>query len=110
MTNQPAAPPGMWTESQLKGLLGEPSSPVDTWEVKTGEDHFDDPAIWVRVILKSSEDLEERLEERDKIHEHVRKVIANSGEQRWVYVEFCTPEDQKELAQLAEEESREVSA
>ena len=107
MTSQPAAPPGMLTESQLTELLGEPSHPaVDTWEVKTGEDHFDEPAIWVRVILESSQD----LEERDKIHEDVRKAIANSGEQRWVYVEFCTPEDQKELAQLAEEESREVSA
>ena len=107
MTSQPAAPPGMLTESQLKGLLGEPSHPaVDTWKVKTGEDHFNDPAIWVRVVLDSSQD----LEGRDKIHEYVRKAIADSGEQRWVYVEFRTPEDQKELAQLAEEESREVSA
>ena len=106
MTSQPAAPPGMFTESKLKECLGDPSPPVDTWEVKTGEDHFDDPAIWVRVILESSQD----FEKRDEIHKRVRKAIADSGEQRWVYVEFRTPEDQKELAQLAEEESREVSA
>ena len=90
MTSQPAAPPKTpeTEESQIKKLLGELRHPVDTWEVKTGEDHFDDPAIWVRVVLESSQD----LEERDKIHEHIRKAIADSGEQRWVYVDFYTPE------------------
>lgn len=100
MTSQPAAPPGMWTESQLKGLLGEPSHPVDTWEVNTGEDHFDDPAIWVLVILESSQD----FEKRDEIHKRVRKAIADSGEQRWVYVQFRTKEEQEELNKLEQEE------
>ena len=111
MTNQPTAPPEMSEESRIRQLLQEQTwDSVAAWKVETGEDPFGDPAIWVRVILESSQE----FEQRHKIHKWVRKEIAESGEQRWVYVQFRTKQEQADLDELerqeALEEDREESA
>ena len=114
MTNQPTAPPGTSEESRITELLREQTwDSVAAWKVETGEDPFGDPAIRVRVILERSQ----KFEQRHKIHKWVREAIAKSGEQRWVYVQFRTKQEQADLDKLDElerqealEEDREESA
>ena len=112
MTGQPTTtPPGISEELRITELLREQTwDSVTAWNVETGEDPFGDPAIWVRVILESSQE----FEQRNKIHKRVRETIVGSGEQRWVYVQFRTKQEQTELDELerqeALEEDREESA
>ena len=104
MTNQPTAPPEMSEESRITELLREQTwDSVAAWKVETGEDPFGEPAIWVRVILESSQE----FKERHKIHKWVRETIAGSGEQRWVYVQFRTKQGQAELDELERQEALE---
>ena len=98
-------------ESRIRKLLQEePWDSVADWKVEIGEDPFDKPAIWVWVILESSQ----RFEQRDKIRRRVLEIIAGSGETRWVYVQFRTKQEQEELDDLERQEAleadREVSA
>ena len=79
---------------------------VSTWKVEIGEDPFDEPSIWVWVILECSQ----KFEERDKIRRRVLEKIADSGEKRWVYVQFRTKQEQEELDKEEQEERQEVTA
>ena len=111
MTNQPTAPPEMPEESRITELLRKQTwDSVAAWKVETGEDPFGDPAIRVWVILESSQE----FEQRHKTRKRVRETIVGSGEQRWVYVQFRTKQEQADLDELerqeALEEDREESA
>ena len=111
MTNQPTAPSETSDESWISELLQEEKwDSVATWKVETGEDPFNEPAIWIWVILESSQ----KFKQRDKIRRRVLERIAGSGETRWVYVYFRTKQEQAELDDLESsedlEEAQEVSA
>lgn len=72
-------------ESQLKGLQGLPT-PVASWEVETGLDATDDPAIWVWAMLEEEEvDGETQEVLRDIIRKAVRRLAHDPP---WVYVRF----------------------
>ena len=73
--------------------------------METGEDPFNEPAIWVWVILESSQ----RFEQRDKIRRRVLEIIADLGEMRWVYVQFRTKHEQEELDDLERQEALEAA-
>ena len=111
MASQPTATFETSDESRIMTLLQKEAwDLVADWKVETGDDPFDDPAIWVWVILKRSQ----RFEQRNKIRRRVLETIANSGEPRWVYVLFRTKQEQEELDDLERqeelEEARGVSA
>ena len=99
MTRPPTAPELRESirELQQKEAWG---SVVADWKVETGNDPFDDPAIWVWVILEEMQE----FEQRDKIRGQVLETIAGSGESRWVYVRFST----KEAEELEAEERQEA--
>ena len=85
----------------------EPSSwsaSIADWDVQVGEDHLGNPAIWVWVILERSQ----TFEQRDAIHNRVMDIIADSGEERWVYIRFRTKAEQKQLqiGQLLREQEK----
>lgn len=111
MTSQPTV---TLEESEILDLLQKQDRPwrdlVAEWKVETGEDSLDDPAIWVWVILKSIKSNQEELEQLDKIDKQVIETIAESGEKRWVYVQFRTKDEQDELEREEQEEFQEVSA
>ena len=111
MTSQPTAPlaTSEASASEIRGWLQEqkeewPASVarcVADWRVETGEDHLDDPAVWVWVILEDSvwgclED-DAKSDQRDEICQRVLTHVAASGEERWVYVFFRTKMEQEEL-------------
>lgn len=98
-------------ESRIRKLLQKQAwDLVADWKVETGDDPFDEPSIWVWVILESSQ----KFKQRDKIRRRVLETIADSGEPRWVYVHFRTKQEQEELDDLERqeelEEAQEVSA
>ena len=91
---------------RIKKLLQEEAwDSVAAWKVETGEDPFNEPAIWVWVILESSQ----RFEQRDKIRRRVLEIIADLGETRWVYVQFRTKHEQEELDDLERQEALEAA-
>ena len=70
-------------ESALNRLPNLPT-PVSWWEVKTGPDSTDDPAVWVWVYLTDEEvDSETRTRLRDMVRERIRRETSD-----WVYVYF----------------------
>ena len=82
---------------------------VADWKVETGDDPFNDPAIWVWVILESMQEFEQLgFEQRDKIRRRVLDTIDKPDETRWVYVQFSTKEEElgDEPDDEAEEEKR----
>ena len=81
-------------------------SVVADWKVETGDDPFDDPAIWVWVILENMQE----FEQLDKIRRRVLDTIDKPEETRWVYVQFSTKEEEEEeKRQEALEAAQEVS-
>lgn len=113
MTSQPTTPPETpeesWIKELLQGLQKREAwdSLVASWKVEVGEDHFDEPGIWVWVILECSQ----RFAQRSQIRKRVVEAVAESGEERWVYVQFRTKEEQAELDELERQEAlEEVSA
>ncbi len=72
-------------QSVLKGLEDLPT-PVDSWEVKTGVDWADDPAVWVWAILKDDDvDFTKRSTLRSKVRSLIRSETDGVP---WVYVMF----------------------
>ena len=69
--------------------------------METGDDPFNDPAIWVWVVLERSQE----FEQRDKIRRQVLDTIDKPDEARWVYVQFSTKEE--ELGDEPEDEPEE---
>ena len=72
-------------EAALRRLRKLPT-PVSGWEVETGVDWADDPAVWVWVYLTDEEvDFETRSRLRDMVRDHVRRKTESS---MLVYVRF----------------------
>ena len=70
-------------ESVLNGLQDLPT-PVSAWQIETGLDSTDDPAVWVWVILEAEEvDAGTRARLRDMVRERIGRETAD-----WVYVYF----------------------
>ena len=67
---------------QLRGL----PTPVSGWQVETGPDATDDPAVWVWAILEQ-ENVDRAT--RSRLREIVRDTVqATTGPSIWVYVRF----------------------
>ena len=66
--------------------LGNLPTAVSGWEVETGLDSTDDPAVWVWVYLTDEVvDFETRARLRDMVRDLVRR---ETGTAIWVYVRF----------------------
>ena len=77
------------TASQIESALnrlGNLPTPVSGWEVETGPDSTDDPAVWVWVYLTNEEvDFETRSQLREMVRDLVRRETDSAI---WVYVRF----------------------
>ena len=72
-------------ESALGSLRNLPT-PVSGWEVETGVDSTDAPAVWVWVYLTEEE---VDLETRDRLRDMVRNLVRRKTESSiWTYVRF----------------------
>ena len=72
-------------EAALGALRGLPAR-VRSWQVETGPDATDDPAVWVWVMLADEEvDFQTRSRLREMVRNQVRHE-TNDGS--WVYVRF----------------------
>ena len=72
-------------ESALAELRGLPAD-VRSWQVETGPDATDDPAVWVWVML---EDEEVDFQTRSRLREMVRNQVRHeTNDGSWVYVRF----------------------
>ena len=72
-------------ESALAELRGLPAQ-VSSWQVETGPDATDDPAVWVWIML---EDEEVDFQTRSRLREMVRaQVRCETNDGSWVYVRF----------------------
>ena len=72
-------------ESALAELRELPAE-VNSWQVETGPDATDDPAVWVWVTLEVEDvDFQTRSQLREIVCNQVRRE-TNDGS--WVYVRF----------------------
>lgn len=72
-------------ESALAELRNLPT-PVSSWQVETGLDSTDDPAVWVWVMLEEEDvDFDTRSRLRDIVRARVRRETDDTS---WVYVRF----------------------
>ena len=70
-------------ETALAGLEDLPTR-VTEWQVETGPDATDDPAVWVWVMLEEDDvDFETRSRLRDIVRRRVRDETDDAS---WVYV------------------------
>ena len=87
------------TTTEIKAALDElPGLPawVSGWQVETGIDVADEPAVWVWALLEDEEvDFAARSRLRDMVRECVRQ---RAGDAVWAYVRF---RDASEMAQTA---------
>jgi hypothetical protein len=80
---------------QIKSLLSGQSwsPPVYEWRVESEIDSVGEPAIWVWAVYEVTDvDLEAARQAESK----VRELIANAGDDRFVYVRFWTREEYEE--------------
>ena len=74
-------------ESALAELRELPAQ-VSSWQVETGPDATDDPAVWVWVML---EDEGVDFQTRSQLREIVRNQVRHqTNDGSWVYVRFRT--------------------
>ncbi|MDE0281899.1 MAG: hypothetical protein OXN16_12610 [Gammaproteobacteria bacterium] len=72
-------------ETVLRQLSRLPT-PVSSWQVKTGHDSTDDPAVWVWATLKDDEvGLDKRLKLRSLIKD---RIAEETGPSMIVYIRF----------------------
>ena len=77
-------------EAALARLRDLPA-PVSSWEVETGPDATDDPAVWVWVMLADEGvDFQTRSRLRELVRDQVLDVTHDGS---WVYVRFRTASD-----------------
>lgn len=74
---------------EIKSLLSgqDWSPPVYEWRVESDLDSVGEPAIWVWAVYDVPE---VDLEAARQAESRVRELIANAGDDRWVYVRFWT--------------------
>ena len=82
------------TDAAIRSALGELRdlpTPVGAWQVETGLDATDDPAVWVWAMLA---DDEADIGTLDRLRDMVRTVVRReTGDERWVYVRFRSVSD-----------------
>ncbi len=87
------------TTTEIKSALGKLSAlpaRVSGWQVETGLDWADEPAVWVWALL---EDEEVESAALDRLREMVRDCVHRAaGQAEWVYVRF---RGASEMAQIA---------
>lgn len=94
MTRPPTAPELRKSLQELQQK--EAWDCVADWKVETGDDPFNDLAIWVWVVLENMQEFERPgFEQRDKIRRRVLDTIDKPDETRWVYVQFSTKEEEE---------------
>ena len=71
-------------EAALKRELRNPPTPVSWWEVETGVDWADDPAVRVWVYLTEEE---VDFDTRSRLRDMVRNIVRGKTP-AWVYVYF----------------------
>ena len=72
-------------EQALQSLPWLPT-PVSEWQIRTGPDWTDDPAVWVRAVLRDDDvDFDTRHLLRRMIRE---RVCEEAGPEVLVYVRF----------------------
>lgn len=72
-------------ESALARLRELPAQ-VSAWQVETGPDATDDPAVWVWIMLEE-EDVD--FQTRSQLREIVRDQVQHqTNDGSWVYVRF----------------------
>ncbi|MCY4259041.1 MAG: hypothetical protein OXC91_02095 [Rhodobacteraceae bacterium] len=84
----------------LADLKTLPSLPVDVsdWEVQTGTDSADEPAVWIWAVLCNEEkDLSQLIKIRDLVLDHLRKRIETYGIPLGIYVSFRTVDELNEM-------------
>ena len=73
-------------EAALRHELRNLPTAVSGWEVETGIDWADNPAVWVWAYLTDEEvDFETRSQLRDMVRDLVRRKTESRN---WVYVRF----------------------
>ena len=81
-------------DTVIQSALGELRNlptPVGGWQVETGLDATDDPAVWVWAAL---EDEEAGIDARNRLRWVVRDAVRRvTGDERWVYVRIRTVSD-----------------
>ena len=83
--------------AELQRLQDLPT-PISDWDVETGEDSTNDPAVWVYVILER-EDV--NYATMSEIRHRVRKSVETlTKKQRWVYIRFRTALEVEQLKQM----------
>ena len=66
--------------------LRELPTQVSAWQVETGPDATDDPAVWVWIMLeKEGVDFQTRSQLREIVRNQVRNQTKDDS---WVYVRF----------------------
>ena len=77
------------TATAIETALSEPRNlptPVSSWQVETGPDATEDPAVWVWVMLEDEDvDLQTRSRLLEIVQGLVRRETHNTS---WVYVRF----------------------
>ena len=76
-------------ESALSGLEGLPAS-VSEWQIETGVDATDDPAVWVWVVLQDENvDFPTRSQLKEIVREVVNEeILKQTNDKLLVYIRF----------------------
>ena len=88
--------------AELDSRLTDLPTPVSEFQVRTGLDSIDDPAVWVYVILEKDDvDFETRTTLRKLVRDTIQAIpdprCVGEEDTVWVYVRFRTA---SEVAQL----------
>ncbi len=71
---------------------------VSDWKVRTGTDSADEPAVWILAVLPNDEtDLDQLIEIRDHVLDHLRKTIDTLDSPLGIYVSFRTVDELNEM-------------
>ncbi|MDE0698316.1 MAG: hypothetical protein OXH76_21060 [Boseongicola sp.] len=87
-----------WDETDIRAALEElPPLPADVsdWDVQTGTDSADEPAVWIWAVLRDENaDFDALIAIRDLV---LARVRDNSENPLGVYVSFRTVDEAKEV-------------
>lgn len=69
--------------------------PVFDWQVRTGLDHADDPAIWILATIDDDiKDEKVRFDRRFELRSIIRNaVLQEIGPEKFIYISFRIPSD-----------------
>ena len=88
-------------KSEIKAALQEIQdlpTPISDWEIETGLDSTNDPAVWVYVILER-DDVD--FDTMSQIRPIVKRTVADiTGPPYWTYIRFRTAREVEELKRM----------